>query len=139
MKQYSFLNTIVLINAVGITGWAEGDDVIQIERRADSAIDVVGADGEMTVAITADRSAEFRINLQQSSSSNLYLSGLVNAAENGAFVPIFIQFKDTGGNDLASGTQGYIQKPPAMNRGTGINGQQWIIVVERADLLVGGN
>ena len=138
MKEYSFLNTIVLVNGIEITEWAEGDDVIQIGRINDSLSHVIGASGEMAVAISADRSGQFTFNLQQTAESNAFLTGLVTAAENGAFVPVFVQFKDTEGNDLASGTQGYIPKPADMTRGSGINGQEWRVVVERLDMLLGG-
>ncbi len=138
MKTYSFLNTIVLVQGVEIGEWAEGDDVIQIARLNDSASHVIGASGEMAVSLSADRSGEFTFNLQQTSKSNEFLTGLVTAAENGAFVPVFVQFKDTEGNDLASGTQGYIPKPADLSRGTSINGQEWRIVVERLDMLLGG-
>ena len=139
MKTYSFLNTIVLVQGFEIIEWDEGDDVINIERREDSAIDVVGADGTMTVAISADKSGVMSFRLQQTSPSNATLDALINAQENGAFVPIFVQFKDTEGNDLASGTQGYIRKKPALTRGRGHNGQLWEIVVERLDMLIGGS
>lgn len=139
MKEYSFLNTIVLINGIEIVGWFEGDDVIQIERLNDSASHSIGASGEMTVSLSADRSGVFRINLQQSSESNAILSSLIASQENGIFVPVFCQFKDTRGNDLASGTQGYINRPANMTRGTASNGQEWSIMVERLDMLVGGS
>lgn len=134
METYGFQNTVVLVNGIEITGYAEGDDVIQAARRNPSTIDVVGADGVMTVALTADRTGTILLNLQQSSPSNAYLGSTVGAAENGAFVPIFIQFKDTVTGDLISGTQGYISKPADMTRGQGVNGQEWEIVVERLDM-----
>lgn len=135
MKTYSFLNTILLVNGIEISGFDEGDDVIQLARREDSASDKIGADGEMTVAINGDRSGTITFRLMQQSDANKYLSGLINAQENGAFVPIFAQFKDTLGNDLGSGTQGYITKPAPMTRGSGPNSNEWVIVVERLDLL----
>lgn len=138
MRVYSFLNTIVLVNGFEMTEWDEGDDVIAISRRVDSAIDVVGADGVMAIAISADKSGVVGMRLQQTSPSNATLTALLNGQENGAFVPIFIQFKDTGGNDLASGTQGYIRKAPDTNRGAGLNGQLWEVVIERLDLVLGG-
>lgn len=138
MKTYSFLNMIVLIQGQEITEWDEGDDVINIERRVDSAVDVVGADGSMTVALSADRSGVMSFRLKQTSDSNLFLSGLLNAQENDVFTPIFCQCKDTVGNDLASGTQGYIRKFPTLTRGAAPNSQLWEIVVERLDLLLGG-
>lgn len=127
----------MLINGVPISGFDEGDDVIQVERLVDSASHTVGADGEMTVALSSDKSGTFTFRLNQSSPSNLYLSGLIAAQENGVFIPVSAQFADTVGNDLAAGTQGYIQRPSGMTRGTGTNGQEWTVVVERLDMLIG--
>lgn len=135
MKKYSFLDTILLVNSVEISGFDEGDDTILLERINDSAAHKIGSDGEMTVSISADRSGRVTFRLMQSSDSNSYLSGLVTTQENGAFVPIFIQFKDTTGGDLGSGTQGYITKPASMTRGTNAGPQEWVVVVERLDLL----
>lgn len=135
MKEYSFLDTLLLVNGVEMSGFDEGDDVIALDRLNDSAAHKIGTDGEMTVSISADRSGTIMFKLMQTSSSNSYLSGLVSAQENGAFVPIFVQFKDTRGGDLGSGTQGYINKPASMSRGTNANSQEWTITVERLDLL----
>lgn len=135
MKEYSFLDTIMLINGVEISGFDEGDDVITLERLNDSASHKIGTDGEMTVSISADRSGTATFRIMQTSDSNQFLSGLISAQENGAFVPIFMQFKDTRGNDLASGSQGYITRPANMTRGTSANSQEWVIVVERLDML----
>lgn len=135
MQNYSFLNTVLLINGVEITGYDEGDDVIQLARLGDSASHIIGADGLMTVNLSADRSGEIIFRVQQTSDSNSYLSGLITAQENGIFVPIFAQFKDTRNNDLGSGTQGYIPRPADMTRGTTMQPQEWRIVVERLDML----
>lgn len=135
MKQYSFLNTLLLVNGVEITGFDEGDDVIQLARINDSAAHSIGTDGEMTISISADRSGTVTFRIMQTSDSNALLSAFINAQENGAFVPIFVQFKDTKGNDLGSGTQGYINKPADMTRGTNAQPQEWTITVERLDLL----
>lgn len=135
MKNYTFLNTLLLVNGIEIAGFDEGDDVITLARLNDSASHKVGTDGEMTLAISADRSGTVTFRLMQSSDSNTFLSGLINTQENGVFIPIFVQFKDSETADLASGTQGYITKPADMVRGTAPNSQEWVIVVERLDLL----
>lgn len=135
MKNYSFLDTVVLVNGVELSGWAEGDDVITMDRLGDSAAHVIGADGVMTVSLSADRSGSATFSLMQTSDSNAYLSGLINAQENDVFVPIFFQFKDTRGGDIGSGTQGYITKPAGMTRGVNAGAQEWVVVVERLDLL----
>lgn len=138
MKKYSFLDTILLVNGVEIKGWDEGDDVINMARLNESAGHVIGADGVMSVFISGDRSGEIIFRLMQTSESNAYLSGLISVQENGVFVPTFVQFKDTGGNDIGSGSQGYIPKPADMQRGTNPNSQEWVIRVERLDLIHGG-
>ena len=135
MKEYSFLDVVLLVNGVEISGFDEGDDVITMERTNDTAAHKVGTDGEMTVSISADRSGSITFRLMQTADSNLYLTALITAAENGAFVPIFVQFKDTRGGDLGSGTQGYIVRPATMVRGTNATAQEWSIVAERLDLL----
>lgn len=135
MKDYSFLNTTLLINGIEISGFDEGDDVIELARLNDSAAHSIGVDGEMTVSISADRSGTVTFRLMQSSTSNAYMSGLINSQENDVFVPVFIQFKDTKGGDLGSGTQGYITRPATITRGTNAQAQEWVIVVERLDLI----
>lgn len=139
MKVYSFLNTVVLVNGVEVTGFADGDDVIGIRRRVDSATDRVGADGTMMVALSADKSGEVTLRLLQTSSSNKYLNSLMALQEGGSktFVPINIMFQDTYRNDTASGSIGYLKKPTDVVRGAQGNVQEWVIVVERLDVLLG--
>lgn len=139
MKVYSFQNTVVLVNGVEITGYSEGDDVIRINRRSDSASDKMGADGSMMVSISADKSGEITFKLQQTSGSNKYLMSLCALQEGGAktFVPVNVLFQDTYRQDLATGTVGYIKRPPELSRGHQAGDQEWTIVTERLDMLLG--
>jgi len=135
MKQYSFANITLLIQGIEISGFDEGDDVIALDRLSDSAAHTIGADGEMTVSLSLDRSGTVGFRLLSTSTSNAFLSGLINAQENGAYIPVFVQMKDNLNNDLGSGTQGYIQRPASMVRGANVQPQDWVIVVERLDML----
>lgn len=139
MKTYSFLNTVFFVNGVEITGFADGDDVINMERRTDSATDKIGADGNMMVSLSADFSGEITIKLQQTSSSNKYLTKLLNVQEGRgvAFKPVKLFFQDTYRQDIGSGSLGYIKKPAAMARGQNGQTTEWVFVVERLDLLCG--
>ena len=139
MKRYSFQDTVVVINGVEIVGWADGDDVIQVKRRVDTISDKVGAGGEMMVSISADKSGEFTFKLQQTSSSNKYLNQLcqLQEAAGATFLPVNILFQDTYRQDLATGTVGYIKKPADLSRGAMANNQEWTVVVERLDLVLG--
>lgn len=139
MKTYSFLNTVFLVNGVELSGFSDGDDVINMERRTDSASDMIGADGNMMVSLSADYSGEVTIKLQQTSPSNKFLTGLLNRQEGRGvnFKPVQLFFQDTYRRDIGSGSLGYIKKPANMVRGA--NGQtvEWSFVVERLDLLCG--
>lgn len=139
MRVYSFANTVVLVNGVELTGWSEGDDVISIERLNDSASHKVGAGGDMMVTLSADKSGQFTFKLQQTSPSNKFLLGLLALQEAGAetFIPVFVLFQDTYRNDLATGTVGYLKRPPNISRGATAGDQEWTVVVERLDLVLG--
>lgn len=139
MKRYSFNDVVMLVNGVEITGWADGDDVIQVKRRTDSISDKVGAGGDMMASVSADRSGEMTFKLQQTSGSNKYLKNLLALMENSnqTFVPVTVTMQDTYRRDLASGSTGYIKKPADMTRGAQANNQEWTIVVERLDLTFG--
>lgn len=139
MQTYSFSDISLLVQGTEMTGFDEGDDVIVLDRLNDSAAHTVGADGEMTVSLSTDRSGSVVFRLLSSSNSNAFLSGLIATQENGAFVPVFVQMKDNRNTDLGSGTQGYILRPAPMTRGSNVSSQEWTIIVERLDLLhVGG-
>lgn len=137
MEKYSFKNVSLLINGVEITGFFEGDDVIVVDRRVDSISDVVGADGKMALAINADHSGTIVFKLKQTSSSNAYLGGLIQAAEKLEFTTIFAQMRDSQRGDLAAGSEGYLMRPATMTRGAAINEQEWTVVIEDLTMLTG--
>lgn len=135
MKSYSFNNVIMLVQGQEITGWPEGEDVILCERLEDSASHIVGVDGKMTLAISADRSGTITFKLLQSSESNALLTLMITSQENGAFIPVFVQIKNTEGGEFISATQGYITKPAGIGFGQNPNETEWVIVAERLDFI----
>ena len=137
MQAYSFFNQIFLISGVPISGWMDGDDSIEVTFREDAFTDVVGNDGDMAISLNPNQSAEVSINLKQTSASNLFLSTQLNAARNGAFVPLAILWKDVKGTDLGAGSNAYIKKMPDVIRGKAVQGHKWTLVVERMDLVLG--
>ncbi len=135
MKAFSFNNVIMLVQGSEITGWPEGDDVILCERLEDSGSHSIGVQGEMTFNVSNDRSGTVKFKLKQNSSSNLLMTGLVTAQENGAFLPVFVQVKNTEGGELISGTQGYVLRPASMQFGKELGINEWTVVVERLDMI----
>lgn len=135
MKVYSFLNISMLVQGLELTGWPEGDDAIIADRITDSASHIIGIDGTMTVNLSLDLSGTIVFKLMQNSDSNALLTGLITAQENGLFVPVFVQAKNTQGGEFISGTKGYIPKPGPLQFGGKLQPVEWTIVVERLDLI----
>lgn len=138
LYNYDFNQTTLVVNGREITGFGQGDGVITIARRSDSASDVMGANGDMMVAMNTDRSGTITFTLLQGSESNLYMSGLLGVQENGVYVPVTVQFADSLTGDIGSGSQGYILRAPDMTRGVGVNEATWTINVVQADILHNG-
>lgn len=135
MKAYSFNNVVLLVQGQEITDYDEGDDVILCERVEDSASHKIGVDGKMTMSISADRSGSVTFKVMQGSSSNELLTGLITSQENGLFIPVFAQVRNTEGGELVSGTQGYFTKPASIGFGAESNSQEWVIMFERLDFV----
>ena len=133
MQQYSFLNYLVTINGVPVTGWAEGDDVIQVSRREDAFADNVGADGKMIMYQTANRTGEITFKLQQQSEGSILLNALYGQQEawKGQNAPVTITMTNLADpKDSVIGANCYVKKPADVTRGTGINANEWTVVAE---------
>lgn len=139
MKLYSFEDTTLIINARELTGYSDEDDTIIVRRLEDTISHVMGNSGEMAISIRASRAGEFVFKLQQTSEDNNFLALIMGAAENGAFVPIEMLFKDNLGNDLFTGLKGYLRRPADATRGNPVQSQEWSVVVERLDMIHGGS
>jgi len=139
MKAFNFNNVIMLVQGEEITGWPEGDDVIICERSEDSGSHSIGVDGSMTLNLSNDRSGTIKFKLKQNSKSNALMTTLITTQENGVFVPVFIQIKNTEGGELISGTQGYVLRPATMQFGGALGENEWTVVVERLDMINTGS
>ena len=140
MRVFNFRDNVVLLNeAIEITGWDEGDDVITIERAADAASHKIGAGGEMCMSISSDRSGSATFKLLQTSSANKKLLELLHLQEAGSqtFVPISMRIKDVRRQDQAAATVGYIVKMPSYKRGAKDNDQEWKLNFERVEFDLG--
>jgi hypothetical protein len=143
MKQpVSMLNTVLVVNGVEITGYADGDDSISLKRLVDSATHKIGSQGDMMVSLSADRSGECGVKLQKVSSSNAFFLGLLRTQElagGAAFVPIYLTALDVLRQDKGVGSGGYLKKVPDLMFGEHAGNQEWVIVVENLDLTFGAD
>lgn len=134
MKGQSFPDIAVILSATPlpphqVTGWADGDDVLKLARLADAATHKIGAAGNMSVAINADRSGEITLKLFATSPTNKYLNDvLILQSNTRTWAPISVTFQDLTRLDSAVSVAGYIKKLPEIMRGAGVNTQEWVIV-----------
>lgn len=134
MRVYGFGNVTAVLDAEHeVTGYGAGDDVITAERAEDGASHVMGADGSMAVAISANKSGTVTFKLLQTSSSNRYLLQRYAAQEAGAksFVPLNLNVKDVHRLDVIVGVAGYLKKLPAVKRGEKPTEQEWAITFQQ--------
>ncbi len=138
-QVYGFQNINVIVEGVPLLDFAPGDDVVKCEFKEDQASDEVGADGNMMIVITADRSGIITVKLQQASRSNPYLMGL--AIAQGAMLPtagrLAIKMQDAMRQDIGQGTFGYLVKPADMVRGAKANAVEWKFRTQRLDMFLG--
>lgn len=122
-----------------ISGWAEGEDVFMGERLEDSITYKFGADGAMALNINANKGGKLTIKLMETSPDNAYLN-YIHALQGGgpkSFAPINALFSGITTQDRIGGVKGIIQKQADLKRGNGINEQEWVIIVENYDALLG--
>ncbi len=145
MKGYDPRATHIIVSALPtvvateLTGFSDDDDAIMIKRRVDLATDKIGMKGEMALSYSPDKSGEVTLKFFQQSPANKTLSIIASLQQGGPsrFCPIFVLFQDENRQDRASGTFGYLKALPEMSRGKESAVQEWTIVVERLDLLLG--
>lgn len=136
MNKYAFGENIILLNGIPLSGFAEGDDVIQVKRRNDTFSDKVGADGQMTVVRSSDLSGEITLKFMQGSSGSATLeSALALQSVPRVFVPSqFSVYNPVTGEKVAS-TACYIKKTADFTRGAGLNSEEWVLVCENIYVL----
>ncbi len=133
LGTYSFKNVVFLMGGIPITGFAEGDDVIQIGHRVDEIFSMeIGADGFGVSTQSADESGEIIIRLQQTSDSNIFLSLKFGLMKRGIIPSIPFLMKDSGSLlQVAAAAACVIQKPADSPLGTGLNDREWKFTAER--------
>lgn len=134
MRVYSFANNTAIFDASHeVTGYGSGDDVIEADRTGPAASHIVGANGDMAVSLSSDRSGYVKFKLLQTSSSNRYLWQRYVLQEAGSrlFVPLGLVVMDIHRLDVLTGIAGYFEKLPNYKRGEKANEQEWKIIFQK--------
>jgi hypothetical protein len=138
MRFYDWRRVQTLVNGVPVTGWAPGDDVYKAERLKESVVYEVGADGEMTVSLVADKSGKITIKLMQTSPLNNLLMKICAAEDQLAtFIPVVVSQLDTYRADSTQTVFGFIEKPSDQGRGAKAATQDWVFIFPRIQFVMG--
>jgi Bacteriophage KPP10, Structural protein ORF10 len=134
--NYSFKNVNAIYGISEIQGFAEGDDVVDIDFNADQFTMIVGAKGDATRTQTNDNSAIVVIKLLQTSPSYKELLAQYNIdRETGANVlPLVIINKETG--ETFVGNNAWIVKSPKITRGQNANSVEFTFATDFATMVV---
>jgi hypothetical protein len=131
-KAISFIDWVTFVNGTQITGFDEGDGVVKFEWLGKDTHSM-GADGIMTIYLTADKSVKVTLTLAPTSSGNALLSTLYAAQKGGprSFVPVVFSAKDSYRQDKIAGWYGYISSPASPEQGAKASKRVWEFTFER--------
>lgn len=150
MYQYSFANVDLILeipnitpagNSVSkeiVTGFAAGEQLITIARRAPIATTQFGAYGDMVVSMQRIQAGDLSFPLLMNAPENAKLQDWANYfqdqadADNPKLIePIQATLTDNMGDDKATMVNGVILAMPAMVRGQTMNVVTWVISFEK--------
>ena len=146
MYQYSFANvdlTLEIPDAAGdytsakVQGFATGENLINVMRKAPIASTQFGAYGDMVVSMQRIRAGDLVFPVLMNAPENKLLQDYANyfqaqADADGALIfPIQAKLTDNMGKDEAVMTNGVILAMPAMSRGQTMNTVTWVVTFEK--------
>jgi len=133
MAVYSPLNVHMIYGGAQISGFAEGS-YINVEFNEERAVLLVGADGESTRSIVANKSARITVRLLPTSTSNAVFQAALTADELGAgALPLVLTNSDTGQIYTAEGA--WVVQPPGYDFQVEAQAVEWVL---ETDELIGG-
>ena len=109
-----------------LQGFADGDDVVDIEVEVDQFNDIAGAKGDVARSQTNDNRCTITVKLLQTSKSNKPLTDAYNLdRETGAATaPMIVNDKETG--ETYTINNAWIKKYPKVTRGQSVQPMEWI-------------
>lgn len=125
INSYSPKNVNISFQGIALTGFAE-DSFIRIKRNSDVLTEVVGARGELSLTVVADKTGELELELLQTSPSNLALSALLAVMELGGVIPVG-QFlvTDPSGSNITIANNAYLKGTPDIELAKDQNSRVW--------------
>ena len=147
MYQYSFANVDLILEMdypgnknpakFSIRGFAAGENLIAVARRAPIATTLFGAYGDMVVSLQRIKAGDLSFPILMNAPENKYLQDYAEYVQSIAdgdgqlITPIQGYLKDNMGNDEVTMNNGVILAMPAVVRGQTMNIVNWLISFEK--------
>ena len=138
VASYAFKDVVLLFNGVPLSGFADGDDAIVIERNVDAYTLLVGADGDAMALKQANKSGVATLKLLQSSASNAILTAVLKIQDAGLLSPVPFSVVDPNGLDLVLAEAAFPAGPPRLVYGAGHNPREWKLALPSVDIFASG-
>jgi hypothetical protein len=138
VKTYASDQVVMIIGGVPLTGFADGT-FVEIEQLGDGTSSQSGGDGEIARAFSPDKRYQVTITLQQTSSSNDILGGLLQADEitrKGIF-PVLIE--DLSGRTVFAASQAWVNKNPNAPLSKSLENRAWVLTTGAPLYTLAGN
>ena len=136
LDTYNPKDITVSVGGFILSGFA--DEKVKVRRDSDIWEDEAGADGDVVRFANNDKRGEIEITLQQTSSSNLYLSGLAKADELSGAGTIPTIVADSRGKDLHVAPTSWVKQIPEAAYIKGVSSRVWIIRTDNLTNFLGG-
>lgn len=131
MSVHSFKKTVATYNGQRVTGFWEGDDVVNVEPRADIGNLIIGADGRHIFNQSSDDSVLITLKLQSSSPTHKLLMESLEKQKTGIPKGVPFAYHDQIRNEGGSTSETYIVKQPATQGGTNATVREWQLAAPR--------
>lgn len=135
---YDFSQVNVIVGGVPISGFSDGA-AVTVDFDEQQFTKVTGADGLTTRSKSNNYAGSITLSMQQSSSSNDYLSSLWSAdrLNNAGVVPVLI--KDQSGRTLWTAENAWVQGLPSQEFGKELASREWVLDCDALTGFLGGN
>lgn len=132
MRTYDPKDVNVIVGRTALTGFAEGT-FVTAERNEDSFTEYVGAQGEVAISESNDKTGEITVTLEATSPSAAYLYELSNRKGDSAVFPVSIVDLNDNGRITVSGSEARVRKPANYEAGKEITEREFVIFVSELE------
>lgn len=137
VTAYSAQNVTVTYLGKVLSGFADGDDAIMVERNKPSMTQVIGIQGDGVYAQTSDKSGVVTLKLLQGCEENAFLSAKIAASELGGILSGELIITETGNDARVTARKCLIEGMPKFQRGEGLTPVEWRFLSTDIDIVQG--